>query len=141
MVNVSRLQRVRIINLLICSVLLCAVDTDFYESFLMGAKEAALARGRRKLVCFNIKNKSTIKRCPQPLLGLTFGLIFMMPPMFYIIGQKKKKVRKLLFKRVSALMEMQNLDVRSEKSGCVMLNPSKREAIFQTQNVSGSPEL
>lgn len=50
MLNVSRLQRVRIINLLICSVLLCAVDTDFYESFLMGAKEAADAGSSSALI-------------------------------------------------------------------------------------------
>lgn len=56
MVNVTRLRRVMIINLVMCSVLLCAVDTDFYESFLMGQKEAALTPRRSKLDCFNIKN-------------------------------------------------------------------------------------
>lgn len=49
-VNVTRLRGM-IMNLVICSVLLCAVDTDFYESFLMGPQETA-----RKLACFNIKN-------------------------------------------------------------------------------------
>lgn len=38
-VNVTRL-RVVIISLVICSPLLCAVDTDFYESFLMGPQDA-----------------------------------------------------------------------------------------------------
>lgn len=39
--NVTGQCCITIINLVILSVFLCTVDTDFYESFLMGLQEAA----------------------------------------------------------------------------------------------------
>lgn len=73
-----------IINLLMLSVFLCAVDTDFYESFLMGLEEAAwigcnteMQETKSTLIW---KHKRTIKCCqngwPSPLL-LSLSALFL----------------------------------------------------------------